>query len=283
MAGALNGPALVEQNKISSRTITVKDVLRPLLLAFLISSAMVTVTQADTEVGNDDVGTWSPDGEEEGFDTETADPWEGVNRRVFAFNEFADRWVLKPVAKGYHRIAPDPVETGVRNVFSNLGELNTMLNNLLQAKFRLAATDAGRFLINSTLGAVGLIDVASELGLQKNNEDFGQTLGYWGVSSGPYIVVPLLGPRTVRDGLGSVPDAYANPVTYIDHVRTRNSVVATSAVSARASLLDAEKLMQGDRYIFMREAYLQRREFLVRDGAIDDDFGDEEFDDDWEW
>ena len=117
---------------------------------------------------------------------------------------------------------------------------------------------------------------------KKNSEDFGQTLGYWGVSSGPYVMLPLLGPRTVRDGFGSIPDAYANPVSYVDHTRTQYSIIAAGAVSVRAQLLEAEKMVQGDRYIFLRDAYIQRRQFLVNDGVVEhDDFGDEDFDDDW--
>jgi len=258
--------------------------MRRQLLAWTMGSLALAATGAAAEEA---VGSAEPapelDYELLGEAEDNPDPWEGFNRRVFAFNESADRWVLKPVARTYHELAPSPVETGVSNFFANLGEVNNFLNNLLQGKFKGALTDLSRFVINSTLGAVGLIDVATEMGLQRNNEDFGQTLGYWGVSSGPYLVVPLLGPRTVRDGLGNVPDIYANPLTYMDHTRTRNSIAAGGAVSLRASLLETEKLIRGDRYIFMRDAYLQRREFLVRDGEVEDDFGEEEFDDDWEW
>lgn len=271
--------------------------LAPLLSACLLGLTLPAAAQpdADDTAGAEPVPpgyeyTAYPDPYEapdefDGLDTVNSvnpDPWEGLNRKIFAFNEFADRWVLKPVATGYRRITPNRVEQGIGNVFSNLGELTVMLNNLLQGKVVDAASDGGRFLINSTLGVVGIFDVASQLGMEKNSEDFGQTLGYWGVGSGPYVVLPLLGPRTVRDGLGSIPDAYSNPITYIDHTRTQYSVVAVGAVSLRAKLLEAEKMVQGDRYIFLRDAYLQRRQFLVNDGVVEnDDFGDEDFDDDW--
>lgn len=209
------------------------------------------------------------------------DPWQAFNRKIFAFNEITDRWVLKPVARGYRRITPDPVEAGIANVFSNFGEINVLLNNLLQAKFADAATDTGRLVVNTTVGVAGVFDVATRLGLNKNNEDFGQTMGYWGVESGPYLVLPFLGPRTVRDGFGSIPDSYANPVTYVDPDTTRAAVVALGLVSTRARLLDAERLVRGDRYIFLRDAYLQRRQFLVNDGAVEDSFGTQEFDDDY--
>lgn len=209
------------------------------------------------------------------------DPWESVNRKIFAFNDTADRWVLKPVAKGYQWITPQFLEDGIHNMFSNIGEVGNILNSLLQAKFKNTATDGGRLIINSTVGLLGFFDVAGKMGLQVHEEDFGQTLGYWGVHPGPYIVVPLLGPRTVRDGFGSIADAYTDPVTLgIDHVRTRNQVLAGRVVDSRAQLLQAEELISGDRYIFMRDAYLQRRQFLVNDGQVKDTFGagDDDFD-----
>ena len=128
------------------------------------------------------------------------DPWEGLNRKIFAFNDTLDKYALKPIAEGYQWITPDPVEDGVSNVFSNLWELTTIANDLLQFKFGQAASDTGRFLVNSTVGLLGIFDVASHMGLEKHQEDFGQTLGYWGVEPGPYIVAPLFGSFTLRDG-----------------------------------------------------------------------------------
>ena len=206
------------------------------------------------------------------------DPWEPFNRKVYAFNDFADRYFLKPVAKGYEKITPQFVEDGVHNMFSNIGEVNNLLNSLLQAKFVNTAESGGRLIVNSTIGLLGFFDVASKMGMQVHEEDFGQTLGYWGVHSGPYLVVPLLGPRTVRDGFGSVADAYVDPVSNgIDHVPTRNQVLGVRVVDTRAQLLKAEELISGDRYIFLRDAYLQRRQFLINDGAVSDSFGNDDF------
>lgn len=211
------------------------------------------------------------------------DPLERYNRAMFAFNDTVDRYALKPIAKGYQAVLPDPVEQGIGNVFFNLTELRNITNNLLQAKWGRAGTDTGRFLINTTLGIGGLFDVARQWGIQRHNEDFGQTLGHWGVGSGPYLVLPLLGPSTVRDGFARIPDTYADPVAYVDHVRTRNSTVGTRLVSDRAALLETEKLITGDRYVFVRDAYLQRREYLVKDGEVEDAFGEEDFGDFEDW
>jgi len=210
------------------------------------------------------------------------DPWEGYNRKVHAFNDTVDRYVMKPVAKGYRAITPDPVEESFGNLFSNLNELRNILNDTLQWKWGQAANDSGRFLVNSTVGVVGLFDVAKHLGLEKSDgEDFGQTLAIWGVDQGPYLVLPFLGPSTLRD-LGGLPaDIYLDPVVHIDHVPTRNTVRGTGFVVQRASLLEADKLVSGDRYVFLRDAYLQRRDYLVKDGVVEDDFGgnfDDEYD-----
>lgn len=210
------------------------------------------------------------------------DPWEGYNRAVYAFNDTVDRYVMKPVAKGYRAITPDPVEESISNLFSNLNELRNVLNDALQWKWGQAANDSGRFLVNSTVGVVGLFDVAKHLGLEKSDgEDFGQTLANWGMGQGPYLVLPFLGPSTLRD-LGGLPaDIYLDPVVYIDHVPTRNTLRGSGFVVQRASLLEAEKLASGDRYLFMRDAYLQRREYLINDGDVEDDFGgdfDSEYD-----
>jgi phospholipid-binding lipoprotein MlaA len=207
------------------------------------------------------------------------DPWESVNRSIYTFNDYADRYFLKPIAKGYDWIAPQFLQDGVHNMFDNVGEVGNILNGLLQAKFGHALNDSGRLLINSTVGLVGFFDVAAHWGLEQHEEDFGQTLGYWGVRPGPFIVVPLLGPRSVRDGFGSVADAYSDPITYLfdNDIPTRNSVLGLRVVDTRAQLLDAEELVSGDRYIFLRDAYLQRREFLVKDGEVEDSFGADDY------
>jgi phospholipid-binding lipoprotein MlaA len=209
------------------------------------------------------------------------DPWEPFNRKVFTFNDYLDRYFLKPVAKGYETVTPQFLEDGVHHMFSNLGEISNFLNSLLQAKFKNTAESGGRFAVNSTIGLLGFFDVASKIGMQEHAEDFGQTLGYWGVHSGPYLVVPLLGSRTVRDGFGSVADTYSDPLPpAIDHVPTRNEVLGVRVIDSRAQLLKAEELISGDRYIFIRDAYLQRRQFLISDGAVTDSFGGDDFMDD---
>lgn len=203
------------------------------------------------------------------------DPWEGFNRKMFAFNDTVDTYTLKPIAKGYRAVTPDPVERGISRMFSNVGEVVNVFNDLLQGKFRQAGNDAGRFVINTTIGLVGFFDVADNLGLPKNDgEDFGQTLGVWGVDSGPYLVLPLFGPSTLRDGPARIVDRFINPINEIDHVPTRNQIYGAEVISTRADLLEAEKFVRGERYSFIRDAYLQRRKFLLMDGGVEDDFGD---------
>ncbi|NQD91094.1 VacJ family lipoprotein [Pseudomonas sp. CrR25] len=200
------------------------------------------------------------------------DPWEGVNRAIFRFNDTLDTYALKPLAQGYQAVTPEFLEDGIHNVFGNLGDVGNLANNLLQGKFHDAGVDTGRVIFNTTFGVLGFFDVAKRMGLQKNDEDFGQTLGVWGLGSGPYVVLPLLGPSTVRDAAGKVPDAFLEPYPYMDHVPTRNLTRGVDVVDTRASLLSAEKLISGDKYIFIRNAYLQNREFKVQDGQVEDDF-----------
>ncbi|GIX30808.1 MAG: lipoprotein [Porticoccaceae bacterium] len=204
----------------------------------------------------------------------TDDPLERYNRAMFAFNETADRYLLKPVARGYRALAPDPVERGIARAFDNLWEVVNVANDLLQGKPRQALNDGGRFLVNSTLGILGFFDVASSLGLPKSEgEDFGQTLGRWGVGPGPYLVLPLLGASTLRDAPARVVDWFANPVNHVDELELRYALNALDAVATRAELLDAEQLVSGDRYTFIRDVYLQRRAWLVSDGRLEDAFG----------
>ena len=200
------------------------------------------------------------------------DPWEGFNRSMFAFNDTLDTYALKPLAQGYRTVTPDFLETGIGNVFNNVGEVRNLTNNLLQGKLHAAGVDTARLLFNSTFGLLGFFDVASKMGLQRNDEDFGQTLGAWGLGSGPYLVLPFLGPSTVRDGFARIPDSYNGMYTHIDDVRTRNQLLGLDVLNARASFLDAERLIQGDKYTFLRNVYLQNREFKVRDGMVEDDF-----------
>ena len=198
----------------------------------------------------------------------------GYNRAMFKFNDGLDTAILKPVAKGYRAVTPNIVERGVANFFSNLGEIPNVINDLFQAKGRQAANDSGRFLINTTLGVAGFLDVAEKMGLEKaDGEDFGQTLGAWGVASGSYLVLPFFGPSTFRDAPARVVDAFTYPLAYVEHVPTRNTLYVSNVVSDRAGLLDTEKLVSGDKYQFLKDAYLQRREYLVNDGLVEDDFG----------
>ena len=169
-------------------------------------------------------------------------------------------------------MTPQFVETGVHNVFRNLWEVGNLANNLLQGKIHDAGVDTSRLLFNTTLGGLGFFDVATRMGLQRSDEDFGQTLGAWGVQSGPYLVLPLLGPSSLRDAPAKIPDSYLTPYPHIDHVPTRNVLRGVNVVDTRASLLDAERMVSGDKYIFIRNAYLQNREFRVRDGDVEDDF-----------
>ena len=203
---------------------------------------------------------------------ENEDPWEPMNRAVFRFNDTVDRWALKPVAKGYRAVTPDVVENGVHNVFRNLGEVRNLANNVLQFKMHDAGVDTARFFFNTTFGLLGFFDVATKMGLQRNDEDFGQTLGAWGVKSGPYVVLPLLGASTVRDTVSLYPDSYTSAYRQINDVPVRNSMFALNLVDTRASLLSAERLVTGDKYRFVRNAYLQNREFKVKDGDVVDDF-----------
>jgi phospholipid-binding lipoprotein MlaA len=200
------------------------------------------------------------------------DPWEGVNRAIFRFNDTVDTYALKPIAQGYEFITPQFLEDGIHNMFKNVGEVTNFANDVLQAKPEAAGVDTARLIFNTTFGLLGFFDVGTKMGLQRNDEDFGQTLGHWGVSSGPFVMLPLFGPSTVRDAFAKYPDTYTQPWRYIDHVPTRNTALGVSIVDTRASLLSAEKLINGDKYIFIRNAYLQNREFKVKDGKVVDDF-----------
>jgi phospholipid-binding lipoprotein MlaA len=201
-----------------------------------------------------------------------ADPLEGFNRSMFGFNETVDQAALRPLAKGYQTVTPPEVRTCIGNFFSNLGDIAVAVNNLLQGKPKAAGSDLCRVALNSTLGILGFVDVASELGFQKNNEDFGQTLGVWGVSPGPYLVLPFFGPSSFRDATGSLVDSPLAPVRHVNDIRTRNTLFVVQAVDKRERLLSVTDLADRvalDKYAFMRDGYLARRESLIRDGAPD--------------
>jgi phospholipid-binding lipoprotein MlaA len=198
-----------------------------------------------------------------------ADPWENWNRKVFSFNDAIDEAVLKPVATAYQKVVPQFVRTGVTNFFGNFSDLWSAVNNLLQGKFEAGASDIMRVGTNTVFGIGGLFDVASEAGIERHNEDFGQTLGRWGFSSGPYIVWPLFGPSTLRDTVGLPLDLYASPMISVRSAEVRWGVATLGFINARANLLGATNLLDDvalDRYSFVRDAYLQRRRSLVYDG-----------------
>ena len=199
------------------------------------------------------------------------DPWIGMNRSLWKFNDGLDRLLLRPIAKGYRAITPDIVEEGISNFFDNLQVPGTALNQLLQGKPREMFNDAGRFAVNSTFGVLGIFDVATGTGLPQHEEDFGQTLAVWGVPQGPYFMIPIRGPSTVTHAGGMFVDALTNPIRYIRNVRVRNVTYGIYFLDLRKRLLTAEVLISGDDYLFVRDAFLQRRDFLIRDGVFEDD------------
>jgi len=197
-----------------------------------------------------------------------ADPFEPFNRTMYQFNDTLDKAIVKPTAKGYNAVMPETAKIMVSNFFSNLDDVIVTANDLLQFKFVQGFADGMRFLVNTTVGVGGLIDVAS-MNLEKHDEDFGQTLGYWGIQSGPYLMLPILGPSSIRDGIGSLGDGQVSLISNTSHVRTRNQMYLTKGINSRAKLLDQEKVMDGaiiDRYSFIRDAYTQRRQSQVYDG-----------------
>ena len=253
-----------------------KKCLFGLLFTSLFSAPLYAQREFDEAYTGEDEARF----EEEYGELEAAsDPLESFNRRVFAFNDVMDRYLLSPLASGYHYVTPDFLEIGVNNFFANLSDLNSLVNHSLQGELGDAAGDGGRFIVNSTVGLFGLIDVASDMGLEYHRADFAQTLSKWGVGSGPYLMVPILGPYTARSGVGRLFDSNAFSYQQLDDVRTRNGLWAVDTLSDRAALLEADELITGDRYIFVRDAYLQRREFL-NTGEILDTFGGDDFE--WE-
>jgi len=203
------------------------------------------------------------------------DPLRDINILVFQFNEALDKVLAKPVAQAYKGVVPKRMQWGVENFFSNIGELQNVLNGLMQGKFYQVANDSGRFLINSSVGMVGLFDVATRMGLRESDgEDFGQTLATWGVPQGPYLVLPLMGPSTLRELPARLVDSLVGLSEHVDDVAARNTLLGLDLVDMRARLLDAEASLSGDRYTLLKEIYLQRREFLINDGVVEDDFGD---------
>jgi phospholipid-binding lipoprotein MlaA len=201
------------------------------------------------------------------------DPWESWNRGVYRVNDKLDRAIAKPVAKTYVRIVPQTLRTGVSNFLDNLTTPTVMLNDALQGKLKAAANDLGRFLMNTTFGLGGVFDPATPAGLNHNNEDFGQTLGVWGVHPGPFVELPLLGPSDLRDAPARLVDSYTNPHAYIRNVPIKWGLYGVYLVDARANLLSLDETLKNvyDPYAFVRDAYLQRRAYLVSDGKVSEE------------
>ena len=205
------------------------------------------------------------------------DPFQNINEKTHNLNQTLDMQVASPVARFYKRITPDFLEKGITNFTHNIEDLSIGINNILQGKFNEGLSDFSRFTLNTSIGLLGFIDIASDLGLTKHDEDFGQTLAVWGVPDGPYLVLPGLGPSTTRDTLAMIPDAFLTPLWLIDHDRTSYSLTAIDLIDTRARYLGLESVVIGDEYLFYRDAYLQSRNFEIKDGEVEDDFDD--FDD----
>tara|TARA_R110002072_G_scaffold43340_3_gene121722 strand:+ start:14497 stop:15201 length:705 start_codon:yes stop_codon:yes gene_type:complete len=213
---------------------------------------------------------WAAQGDEQDID-----PWEPMNRRIFSFNETLDDYVLLPAAKGYRYVMPDPAERGVTNFISNVYEFNSFFNSLLQGRPGNALQSAARFLVNTTVGLAGFIDVATPMGIEHSPADFGQTLYTWGVDSGPYLMLPVFGPHTVRSSAGYFVDTYTSIPGLLEDKEWAYLFWTVEAVDLRANLIKADELVTGDRYIFIRNAYLQRRQYFLT-GEIQDSFTEQE-------
>ena len=205
--------------------------------------------------------------------TDSSDPWQAVNRPVFAVNDTFDQILFKPLAKGYDALTPEPIQNVVTNFFSNLGEIDNAINNLFQGKPVKFATSIGRLAINSTVGIGGLFDVASYAGLERAPEDLGQTFGALGMQAGPYVVLPLLGSSSIRDLPGRILSIYINPLSWLDDVSFRNIMVGVNTVDSRANLLAKEDIaseISDNKYTLYRDAYLEERDFAISDGNLSD-------------
>ena len=214
-------------------------------------------------------------------ENKNVDPFESINRAMFALNNELYNYALRPAVETYQFIMPDVAERSVHNFFANLVDVNAIFNSILQGRLDKAAITSGRFLVNTTFGIAGFVDVATAMGIERYRTDFGYTLALWGVQPGPYLMVPLFGPHTLRSGTGVVVDIYSSPPTYLDDVAWRNSLYALSLVEGRSGLIQAEQLLSGDRYLFVRDAYLQQRDAFVNDGVVEDNFSNFDQDDDW--
>ncbi|MEH6582529.1 MAG: VacJ family lipoprotein [Halioglobus sp.] len=204
------------------------------------------------------------------------DPLEPMNRALFGLNDGLDRFIIRPLAIGYDFILPGPAKRGMGNFFANMYDANAAVNSVLQGRFEGAAQSTGRFLVNSTFGLLGFIDVATPMGIRPYRTDFGHTLAIWGVPEGPYIMVPFFGPRTFRSGTGTIFDSYVSVQANVGGVRERNTLWGLELIDGRSRLLRVDDLISGDRYIFVRDAYLQQRQIFINDGVVEDNFSDYE-------
>ena len=205
------------------------------------------------------------------FGEEIDDPFEDLNRDIFIFNEKLDEKLLKPAALTYRKVTPQFARSGVTNFFNNLEEIDTTINQVLQGEIKYAFNDASRFVINSTIGLLGLIDVASKMGLERHEEDFGQTLGVWGFNSGPYIMLPFLGPSNPRDLLSRPISSFLSGTFAMEDNDVKLTLIGIDALETRERLLDAETLIIGDKYIFVKDAYVQSREYEINNGSTEND------------
>jgi len=209
----------------------------------------------------------------------THDPLENTNKVIHKANEEIDKLIVKPVASFYKKVTPDVIEIGLSNTISNVEDVTIGINNILQGKLKEGMSDFTRVLVNTTFGIFGLFDIASDMGLEKNDEDFGQTLAVWGVPHGPYIVLPGLGPSSLRDSLALIPDALLSPSTVFSDYQTVYALQGMDLLISRSELLGLEVLIVGDEYLFLKDAYFQNRDFEINDGEVEDTF--DSFDD-WE-
>lgn len=202
------------------------------------------------------------------------DPWMRLNKHFFSVNDYFDQLLVRPVALTYTNVTPRFFQVGVGNVFDNLQDVNVAINDFLQFKIEDGLSDSGRIIVNSTIGIGGILDVATSMGLYRNEEDFGQTLGVWGFDAGPYVFLPVFGASNLRDSVGMIVDALFNPIRYIENIESRYTLYLADELDFRSSLLAYDELIIGDRYLFVREAYIQNREYVVNDGEVTNEFGD---------
>ncbi len=263
-------PTAHSQAKRSARALWI-------LLALLATPAMALETGEAATIANEAATEADVAQRDYSRPQHPQDPWESFNRPVYRFNNFLDTWFLRPVASGYRKITPEVVDRSVTNFFRNVGDVVSLANAALQLKHRRAAQTASRLMFNTTFGVAGLFDVATGWGLPRQKEDFGQTLVFWGVPEGNYLMLPVLGPATVTDAIGAVPDGFINPVNMLGEPEVYFANFL-EVVDQRADVIPGEHLIVGDEYIFIRNAYLQQRNYLINDGqVVNDPFLDDDF------